>query len=934
MAIEQGIYTCVKVRRDNGSTGFGFYNLTKGMEQLCANSPLLSGLTRNYTAPRNQEVWMTAEAGEDFDKIETEKIMQHHPVTFSYEFVEVQGVKKAVFTYGKNAGRDIAGVRPGNVIIKTTAADIEDVKEYPFMYYGSPEIFTDYDRSFFVNAPGDSVEPNMSSPAELTAGGKITEADVLKFINAEPERMEKLLDMFQFVIDYNESTQDTRQIMVCDKKDNIIWWIAAISLIFPVECAKNFTFTTYSFLGDVDKITPIYENTMFCGVYSAKLNGDDEPSKDNTNYDLTIESPRSDRAVFDFSADYFTDSDNRYRSFNMLIESSFRTQLQGLKAYQKFIREKTSYKGLDNDYARGYSYYVLSSQTTEANLRYLDDAEIFADKYMDQNALSELLNKLFAVTIDKGEAGTKFDSIISFAEKVISKGRAMEGGITKNDVCIKYLSFLRDQFLSEAAKRDDYFNYKEKIEAFFKQMGVNFEGSFLRSIGTDNLTKLAQGNGKKWKLFEAAGLLGSQLNKEKDDKKLYSSDSNATHFVSIMSKLIECSEDQRNAILSEFSGVFTTIPQKVAFADSIFQKLNSNEAASKDITAYLVDKTISTEQEEMKQYITVVSKRLMCDSFAEGIIDAVREKNDYDLANKVFYAMLNESCSGRFNKYTSRIGDVLRELADTNNDQALGNIYGTFLFYKSHNILTSEIQSDFIGRYKKSIYSDGKWYSMPKETCDQLMGMIDKNNVNVVFADHEITNAILMSMVNNTAEHLDNEQSIYNRAFYNNIKIDFDIIRVTDKEACIDKIADALCRRSIAQRSSLIHYENFIQIAPHIKAHDQILEEWLRQVIKNSPKNIAAELIANIIVTMRCNGKTSIEMMGDILVEGKVKLRDITEALDDEILRDRLRQSGFNSPLGEMKRIIDGITAVYDAKEQGTIKGFFKGLFGNKKNKE
>ena len=588
LPIEQSIYTCALARKETGTTGFGIFSETKGMQNLIDSSRELNNLNSNYSAPRNQELWWQTDISDEKerDRVEAEMIREHHPVTFSFRCLNIEGIEKAVFTYGKNIGRDIAGIRPGNIMVSTVVSDISQIESYPFSYYGSKELFPEYDRSFFINA-GENPVDDLPNYACLTQGDIISVKKVQNFINEKSERSDILLSMFQYLLDYNDKDYPDKQLMICDKKDNIIMWIAALSLIFPKEIAKKISFSTYSFLGESDVSHPVYENTMICGLYSPALNGD--PADDSTtNYDFSAESSNEKTALYDFEKNYFIEADDRFGSFKMLIETSIKSNIQSLEKFHDFILNSTSYRNIDNDYARAYACFVIWTFPSERSLNNLDEAGIFASKYMEKNFLADMLEKIFSVTVGLGKKSSKFEIVLKFAEHCMEKN-----AVSSDFVIEKYSFLIKEKLTSEDIGREEFFDFKDKISNMFKKFDIDFEASLTDIIGLGVFQNIYRTSNKKWILLLITELLCRKIAFEGAEG-LYSNSEESVLFKSVFKKILLSEENKRSELMAAYADIFLDINSKFVFADVLYNEISDSESDQKylESSALLVDKNL------------------------------------------------------------------------------------------------------------------------------------------------------------------------------------------------------------------------------------------------------------------------------------------------------------------------------------------------------
>ncbi|WP_443965484.1 GAP1-M domain-containing protein, partial [Ruminococcus sp.] len=296
--MEQSIYTYCFKDYDSGNRGWGFYSFSDGMAAYFHRAPELQTMAdgRNYCVPSNSEVWKVNPIT-DYDRDivqEAQSIAQYHPQRFSYQKLEISHEETAVFVFGKNLGREIVSEgRAGNKLVYTLVGSMREVLDYP-CFYGDNAFFQNkLTRSYFVNGNRDSRAAALP-PVSLIAGKRVTRESVHAFLQADPNRTEYLASLFYALL--QERSGGNRPILICDKKENIIFWIAAVTLLFPLEIAKNISFNTYDGLGETS-VPQIPAQMTLCGVYSPTVNG--APESHATNYDAGAFQNRKDVVLFD-----------------------------------------------------------------------------------------------------------------------------------------------------------------------------------------------------------------------------------------------------------------------------------------------------------------------------------------------------------------------------------------------------------------------------------------------------------------------------------------------------------------------------------------------------------------------------------------------------------------------------------------------------------
>lgn len=395
--MEQSIFTYCYKRYDETGGGWGFYSYSKGMEKYFEENPELKKIAGgfSYEAPHNNEVWLNLNIT-DYDKdIENERlaIEQYHPEKFAYRSVDINGRQLAVFTYARNLGREItAENRPSNKVIYTLAGELSETEDYPCFYCGVKS-FEGMTRKFFKQSNREQLAPVLPS-VKAETGGIITREKIHDFLNEDSGREEILIKLFYSLI--KERTEKKRPILICDQKENIIYWISALTLLFPKKTAEKIFFSTYDFLGNNIGEAEFPENIQICGVYSPTINDSEE--SEATNYDISKLEKNEDIVIFDFECGIFPEVQTD--EFEEVIRSFCRGDENPLIEYEKYISESTGYNDFDESYTK---FYPAGSIRTELFEYYKSDVQkqMFEECYpflFDLNSKSDELESAVKIT--------------------------------------------------------------------------------------------------------------------------------------------------------------------------------------------------------------------------------------------------------------------------------------------------------------------------------------------------------------------------------------------------------------------------------------------------------------------------------------------------------------------------------------------------------
>ena len=454
--MEQSVFTYCYKRFDEPGGGWGFYSYSNGMEKIFASNPKIKEMAGSdgYEIPRNRDVWLIPKMSDLEKDLEQERVSieTYHPERFAYTNIG----DLSVFVHGKNLGRETVNrSRPANKLVYTLAGSVSEVSEYPCFYYGNKN-FGKMTRAFFESTDKQLVAPALSQ-VSLLPQGTITYENVVEFLSEKPERENILTSLFYSLV--HEKTGRNRPIIICDNKDNIIFWISAVTLLFPLEIAKIISFSTYEFFGGHSGSFDLPEGIQLCGAYSPTING--APESDATNYDIRKVEKNEDLVVFDIECGIIPTF--KSNAFDRLIHSFCKGDNKELKQFHKYIIEKTTYREFDKTYL---SFYPISKEKPELFGFYATNvqSELFFDYYP---SLYDLNTKI------------DIDVMRSLTESAVKSGIITEAEIKKD----------LDSFTARTFQNKECdFERVAMLAPIFELVGSNAE-KIVKTIYVQNIEK-------------------------------------------------------------------------------------------------------------------------------------------------------------------------------------------------------------------------------------------------------------------------------------------------------------------------------------------------------------------------------------------------------------------------------------------------------------
>lgn len=867
MDIEQAIYTYVKVSYDTRTTGFGFYSMTKGMELLLAKSRELRALTSSYTAPRD-----TPSAEENDPAAEEKWAAEHHPIAFGYTFIKAGAKRLAVMTYGKDLGRDLGAIpQPGNFLLNTVVFDLEKLNGCPYEYYGSREVFYDIDRSFFADAD-DEPAPMLKKPAALTFGRTAPSVgEVCGFVSSGG-RSAQFISMLGAVMDIADGA-GVKRLIVCDAKENMIKWIAALSIVYPAAIAAELTFKTYSFLGNSREGTvPIYDDVIFCGVYTPTVNGD-AAFGNATNYDFSSEWVKRGSAVVDTEQNSAYKPKSRQTYFTDLVKECIGTgDIFPLERYREFITDKTSCRTLGHDYARGFAYYNICVLKNKEGMRNIADAMAFAKKYMDENAVMELLAFAYGC-MDGCGCDCGADDVFFGPLAEITRESVKEGVITNSYAADKYMKRLMKCFRSNEIVHEDYRAKKNVAAEFLNKSGSSFDRAFVETMTTNGIMKLISAPCKHWKLKETAACLGGLMAEHYTEEL-------GNLFSALGIRLISAEKTDRQELIASLMRRLKDDIGKAVFLEEMYRVFTDEASVRADLAGCMAE--LYTELDDVT----------LCGTLGAGEL----------------YRMLEKSCAG------------------ANGARGLTLIYAVFLLSRENGGLSEERLTELIDDYFNIAADLYGLYRFGETAGERLLEMIASADDPTGMMIGELANAAAVFYIVHYAEETDESRMVFEPETLRYLC--FEGADNEEMDECGEIVGKAFARRSIKLGKAVdVRFDVFIDCED--PENDRVVARlfmvWMREIAASGERRSAA-LFAQVLAMAASVHRLDGGAIGTILAESDIAPSEIESYLQSDTVMNYLNETGsWDSALrayfnGLMHRIEEAYTEIRPKKGFGMFK--------------
>ena len=265
----------------------------------------------------------------------TEDLAETMPQSFTYRKLGNGQCAVVLNTY---LGRDYMGSagRFGNHLSHALICNENEFYCYPCEIYGS-EALRNHMEFNEVNNP--ERPPYLPTP-DLNKGYIIDVDSVIEFLSID-DRMFIFKKMLASMLAFETAR---KRVVICDEKDNIIKWIAALQFALPLKIALNINFTTYEF-------DPSLSSSQICGVIPTGSRYSPNIASQHFTFDIfqgIVPDIKADGEFFDF------------------IDMGLSLSYESLEVFYEFITTKLNYSKADEQYYHVYSLYSLLSDGIEA----------------------------------------------------------------------------------------------------------------------------------------------------------------------------------------------------------------------------------------------------------------------------------------------------------------------------------------------------------------------------------------------------------------------------------------------------------------------------------------------------------------------------------------------------------------------------------------
>jgi len=404
----------------------------------------------------------------------SEEIAETMPQSFIYRRISDESCAIVLNTY---LGRDYMGSagRFGNYLSHGIICEELEINHYPCEFYGSELLRSRMDFNE-VNSPD---KPPFLPEPELIRGYQVDIESVIGFLNSD-NRMDTYKKMLASMLAYERAR---KRVVICDRVENIIMWIAALHYSLPLEIALKVNFTTYEF-------DPSLSVSQICGVIP-----------DGTRYSA---SNASTHFTFDFFKNIMPEIDTEGDFFDF-IDLGMSLSFDSIQDFHCFIRNKLTYRNADERYYSAYGLYCFFTDgLNNLSLETFKNVVQMSNEFALEREQIEFVDKLL---LEKDFILTTSDAYALEIFKAI-----MERMGTMNDEMQRYIKAMVTEkiitvFTSDFTDESNFIRFYSEIKTLCSENKISIPSELMQASNREKLLFSMQGNSKQWKWCFIADML-------------------------------------------------------------------------------------------------------------------------------------------------------------------------------------------------------------------------------------------------------------------------------------------------------------------------------------------------------------------------------------------------------------------------------------------
>lgn len=396
----------------------------------------------------------------------TEALAETMPQSFIYRRLGNGSCAIVLNTY---LGRDYMGSagRFGNHLSHAIICDENELTNYPCEFYGS-ELLRSRMEFSEVNCPDRP--PYLPEPV-LNKGYRIDVDSVIEFLSIDDR-----LDIFKKMLSAMLAFESARKrLVICDDRENIVMWIAALQYALPLKSALNVNFSTYEH-------DPALSASQICGVI---------PS--GSRYSV---SNATAHFTFDFVHNIVPEIEADGEFFDF-IDVGMSLSYDSLQAFHGFVSDRLDYTKADDQYYNAYSLYCLFSDGLKnLSLESFKKAVQVSNDIAPNSEKTALVKKL----LDEKELILSLTE--TYALEIIRVLLANMNRLTiTSQEQIKQLIVEKviAAFTSSTIRENNFNKFYKEIEQLSNESQISIPYELMKDANRDNLLSSIKNDNTAWK---------------------------------------------------------------------------------------------------------------------------------------------------------------------------------------------------------------------------------------------------------------------------------------------------------------------------------------------------------------------------------------------------------------------------------------------------
>lgn len=569
--------------------------------------------------------------------IMSEEIAATMPKAFLYRKLENNRFAFALNTY---LGRDYMGSagRFGNHLSHVIVLENEEPELYPCELFGSSSL-RDHMEFEEVNNPD---KPDYLPPATMEKGYIVDSDSVIEFLGCEG-RLEIYKNMLYAMLAFESQR---KRVVICDTRENIIMWIAALEYALPLKLALEINFSTYDF-------DPSLSSSQLCGV---------EPK--GTRFSL-------DSARLHFTFDFINNSFPEFEKdedFYEFIDTAMSFSYDSLQDFHSFLSDGYTIEHPDETIYSAYALYSLMSDGVMSieDLDRFRKAFGFASDYANEQETKRIVRSLLDQRDDLLRmARENFNSVVEF---FLTCHQMLDEQST-SEIKSLFVDRILIDFIREEGSEDSFISFYSSIEEASKQCGFSIATELMSEDNQQKLFAVMSRDINNWKISFIVHVVSTYVREQRLPLEALLIDNRIGQIYYGIVKAVY-SRNSRNGdylvstILDEYSFDCDYLVNKALNLEGMLLDLQNSEVAVESMWKYFGRKMISSQKEHLNRAYVILSHYQRYDQIFMLYSMAMQGVSSVQEAKAVFEDHLKSVVSKSQEYGQKYIGQILQEYYD------------------------------------------------------------------------------------------------------------------------------------------------------------------------------------------------------------------------------------------------------------------------------